>query len=97
MIIRSDGRPTYFAAESATLQEKFSRGFDHLILCSGAPITTARRRGPQCRRGDGYDREAVQMLLYSWVRFVRDGKEVYDEQADRRVHPPSTSCSAKSA
>jgi arginyl-tRNA synthetase len=24
----------------------------------------------------GYDREAVQMLLYSWVRFVRDGVEV---------------------
>ena len=24
----------------------------------------------------GYDREAVQVLLYSWVRFVRDGQEV---------------------
>ena len=24
----------------------------------------------------GYDREAVQMLLYAWVRFVRDGQEV---------------------
>ena len=24
----------------------------------------------------GYDREAVQVLLYSWVRFVRDGVEV---------------------
>jgi arginyl-tRNA synthetase len=24
----------------------------------------------------GYDREAVQMLLYSWVRFVRDGVEI---------------------
>jgi arginyl-tRNA synthetase len=24
----------------------------------------------------GYDQEAVQILLYSWVRFVRDGEEV---------------------
>src|SRR4029079_8439642 len=24
----------------------------------------------------GYDREAVQMLLYAWVRFVRDGVDV---------------------
>ena len=24
----------------------------------------------------GYDRDAVQVLLYSWVRFVRDGEEV---------------------
>jgi arginyl-tRNA synthetase len=24
----------------------------------------------------GYDRDAVEMLLYSWVRFIRDGQEV---------------------
>jgi arginyl-tRNA synthetase len=76
VITRSDGRPTYFAADIGYVTEKFSRGFDHLIYIWGADHhgTVARLRNAAV--GMGYDAEAVQVLLYSWVRFVRDGAEV---------------------
>ncbi len=76
VIYRADGRPTYFAADIGYVTEKFSRGFDHLIYIWGADHhgTVARLRN--AAEAMGYDRSAVQILLYSWVRFVRDGAEV---------------------
>jgi arginyl-tRNA synthetase len=76
VIIRSNGQPTYFAADIGYVTEKFSRGFDHLIYIWGADHhgTVARLRN--AAQAMGYDREAVQVLLYSWVRFVRDGVEI---------------------
>jgi arginyl-tRNA synthetase len=76
VIIRSDGRPTYFAADIGYVTEKFSRSFEHLIYIWGADHhgTVARLRNAAAAMG--YDAEAVQVLLYSWVRFVRDGVEV---------------------
>ena len=76
VIIRSNGEPTYFAADIGYVTEKLSRGFDHLIYIWGADHhgTVARLRN--AAEAMGYDKEAVQVLLYSWVRFVRDGAEV---------------------
>ena len=76
VIIRSNGLPTYFAADIGYVTEKFSRGFDHLIYIWGADHhgTVARLRNAASAMG--YDPNAVQVLLYSWVRFVRDGVEV---------------------
>ena len=76
VIIRSDGRPTYFAADIGYVTEKFSRGFEHLIYIWGADHhgTVARLRNAAAAMG--YDADAVQVLLYSWVRFIRDGVEV---------------------
>jgi arginyl-tRNA synthetase len=76
VIIRSNGAPTYFAADIGYVTEKFSRGFDHLIYIWGADHhgTVARLRN--AAEAMGYDKEAVQVLLYSWVRFVRDGTEI---------------------
>jgi arginyl-tRNA synthetase len=76
VIIRSNGQPTYFAADIGYVTEKFSRGFDHLIYIWGADHhgTVARLRNAATAMG--YDADAVQVLLYSWVRFVRDGLEV---------------------
>ena len=75
VIYRSNGHPTYFAADIGYVTEKFSRGFDHLIYIWGADHhgTVARVRG--AAEAMGYDRESVEMKLYSWVRFVRDGVE----------------------
>ncbi len=76
VVYRSDGRPTYFAADIGYVTEKLSRGFDHLIYIWGADHhgTVARLRN--AAQAMGYDRDRVQVLLYSWVRFVRDGVEV---------------------
>jgi arginyl-tRNA synthetase len=76
VIYRSDGRPTYFAADIGYVTEKFSRGFDHLIYIWGADHHGTVARVRNAAEAMGYDREAVQMLLYSWVRFVRDGVEI---------------------
>ena len=76
VIIRSDGRTTYFAADIGYVTEKFSRGFDHLVYIWGADHhgTVARLRNAASAMG--YDMAAVQVLLYSWVRFIRDGQEI---------------------
>ncbi len=76
VVIRSNGQPTYFAADLGYVTEKFSRGFDHLIYIWGADHhgTVARLRNAAAAMG--YDAEAVQILLYSWVHFVRDGQDV---------------------
>jgi arginyl-tRNA synthetase len=76
VIIRSNGRPTYFAADIGYVTEKLSRGFDHLIYVWGADHhgTVARLRN--AAEAMGYDKDRVQVLLYSWVRFVRDGVEI---------------------
>ena len=76
VIIRSNGEPTYFAADIGYVEEKFSRGFDHLIYIWGADHHGTVARVRNAAEAMGYEREAVQMLLYSWVRFVRDGVEV---------------------
>jgi arginyl-tRNA synthetase len=76
VIIRSNGQPTYFAADIGYVTEKLSRGFDHLIYIWGADHhgTVARLRN--AAEAMGYDKERVQVLLYSWVRFVRDGVDI---------------------
>ena len=76
VIYRSDGRPTYFAADIGYVTEKFSRGFDHLIYIWGADHHGTVARNRNAAEAMGYDRDAVQMLLYSWVRFIRDGQEI---------------------
>jgi len=76
VIYRADGRPTYFAADIGYVTEKFSRGFDHLIYIWGADHHGTVARVRNAAEAMGYDKEAVQVLLYSWVRFIRDGEEV---------------------
>jgi arginyl-tRNA synthetase len=76
VIYRSDGRPTYFAADIGYVTEKFSRGFDHLIYIWGADHHGTVARVRNAAEAMGYDREAVQVLLYSWVRLVVDGVDV---------------------
>jgi arginyl-tRNA synthetase len=76
VIYRSNGQPTYFAADIGYVTEKFSRGFDHLIYIWGSDHHGTVARVRNAAGAMGYDPERVQMHLYSWVRFVRDGIEV---------------------
>jgi arginyl-tRNA synthetase len=76
VIYRSNGQPTYFAADIGYVTEKFSRGFDRLIYVWGENHHGAVARTRNAAAAMGFDREQVVMLLYSWVRFVRDGKEI---------------------
>ena len=76
VVIRSNGRPTYFAADMGYVAEKFSRGFDELIYIWGEDHhgTVARNRAAAIALG--FDADAVHWPLIAWVRFVRDGVEI---------------------
>ena len=76
VVIRSDGRPTYFASDIGYVAEKFSRGFDDLIYVWGEDHHGTVARVRNAAAALGFDREAVQMLLIAWVRFIRDGHEI---------------------
>jgi len=76
VVRKSNGDYTYFGSDIGYVVEKFSRGFDHLVYIWGADHhgTVARLRN--AAEAMGFDREAVQMILMAWVRFIRDGVEV---------------------
>ena len=63
VIFRSNGEPTYFAADIGYVTEKFSRGFDQLIYIWGADHHGTVARVRNAAEAMGYDRDAVQMLL----------------------------------
>lgn len=73
VVIRANGQPTYFAADLGYVTEKFSRGFDELIYIWGADHHGTVARNRNAAQAMGFRREAVQMLLYAWVHFVREG------------------------
>ena len=76
VIYRSNGQPTYFAADIGYVTEKFSRGFDRLIYIWGADHHGTVARLMNAAEAMGYRRDAVEVLLTAWVRFVRDGQEI---------------------
>ncbi|HEY6609036.1 MAG TPA: arginine--tRNA ligase [Candidatus Limnocylindria bacterium] len=76
VIFRSNGQPTYFAADIGYASEKFSRGFEELIYVWGENHHGAIARLLHAVEALGHDPDAVRILLYSWVRFVRDGTAV---------------------
>ncbi len=76
VLVRSNGQHTYFGADAAYIVDKFSRGYDHLIYVLGADHhgDVARLKG--AARAMGYDPDALELLIYQWVSFMRDGEPV---------------------
>jgi arginyl-tRNA synthetase len=76
VVIRSSGEHTYFGADIAYVWDKFSRGFDHLIYVWGADHhgTVARVKG--AAQALGFDPDAVEIVLYQFVAFLRGGEPV---------------------
>jgi arginyl-tRNA synthetase len=76
VIYRTGGAPTYFASDIGYLLQKFNRGFEELIYVWGENHHGAVARLVNAARALGHDPDAVRVLLYSWVRFVREGEPV---------------------
>jgi arginyl-tRNA synthetase len=76
VVIRSNGRPTYFAADIGYIAEKFSRGFDELIYVWGEDHHGTVTRNRAAAIALGHNADAVRWPLIAWVRFVRDGVEI---------------------
>lgn len=77
VVIRSNGKPTYFTSDIAYHYDKFvRRGFDHVVN-----VWSVDHQGHVARMGAimqsmGLDPKRLTILLYDLVKLVRDGKEV---------------------
>lgn len=76
VVKKSTGAYTYFGSDIGYVEEKFSRGFDHLVYVWGADHHGTVARVRNAGEALGYQREHIEMLLVAWVRFVRDGVEM---------------------
>ncbi|MFM2193856.1 MAG: arginine--tRNA ligase, partial [Chloroflexota bacterium] len=76
VIKKSTGAYTYFGSDIGYVEEKFGRGFDHLVYVWGADHHGTVARVRNAGEALGYEKERIEMLLVAWVRFVRDGVEM---------------------
>ncbi|PKM87036.1 MAG: arginine--tRNA ligase [Firmicutes bacterium HGW-Firmicutes-12] len=73
VMVRSNGIPTYFAADIAYHRNKFERGFNQVINIWGADHHghVARMKGAVTALG--YNADNLQIMLMQLVRLYRDG------------------------
>lgn len=71
VLIRSNGEPTYFAADCAYVVNKMSRGFDRLIYVWGADHHGTVKRLEGAAEALGLDRACVEVVLYQMVSLLR--------------------------
>jgi arginyl-tRNA synthetase len=77
VLIKSDGEPTYFAADCAYYLDKRSRGFDKVVIMLGADHAgyVGRYKALVAAMGDDPE-EHLEILLGQLVNLVRDGEPV---------------------
>lgn len=77
VIVRSDGRPTYFASDIAYVWDKLAkRNFDWAIYVWGADHHGHVKRVKNATRALGLDPEKITLILYQLVTITRDGVPV---------------------
>jgi arginyl-tRNA synthetase len=77
VIVRSDGRPTYFASDIAYVWDKLAkRSFDWVIYIWGADHHGHVKRVKNAARALGLDAEKITIILYQLVTITRDGAPV---------------------
>ena len=74
VVLRSDGTPTYFAADAAYIRRKFARGFDRLVYVLGADHHGYVARLAALAEMLDHPREAVEVLIYQLVHLTRAGE-----------------------
>jgi arginyl-tRNA synthetase len=73
VVLRSDGTPTYFAADAAYIRRKFARGFERLMYVLGADHHGYVARLRALSEMLGHPRDAVEVLIYQLVHLTRGG------------------------
>lgn len=76
VVMRSNGIPTYFAADIAYHKDKFERGFDRVINIWGADHHGHVARMKGAIKALGYDPDKLDILLMQLVRLYRGGNIV---------------------
>lgn len=76
VLIRSNGKPTYFTVDVAYHRDKFQRGFSRLIDCWGADHHGHVARMKTAMNAIGEDGGKLDIVLYQMVNLMQDGKIV---------------------
>jgi arginyl-tRNA synthetase len=76
VIVRSNGEPTYFLADTAYHHDKFTRGFDRLIDILGPDHHGHVQRMQGVLEALGWDKSRFEVIVAQWVRLLRGGETV---------------------
>ncbi|ADG83756.1 arginine--tRNA ligase [Thermincola potens] len=76
VVVRSNGTPTYFAADIAYHKNKFDRGFQWVINIWGADHHGHVNRLKGAMQALGYDPDKLQVVIMQLVRLFRGGEIV---------------------
>ena len=76
VLIRDDGRATYFASDIAYHKDKIDRGFDKLINVWGADHHGYIKRIEASMEGLGFDKKRLNVQLVQFANLFKDGKKV---------------------
>ena len=76
VLVRSDARPTYIAADAAYAANKFARGFDRLIYVLGPDHAGYVPRLQAVLAACGFDLDRVEIIVYQNVRMIRGGETI---------------------
>ncbi len=74
VLIRSDGAPTYFAADAPYVRRKFAKGFDRIIYVLGADHHGYVKRLQALAEMLGHERDSLEVLIYQLVHLVEAGE-----------------------
>ena len=74
VLVRSDGTPTYYAADAAYIRHKLARGFDHVVYVLGADHHGYVGRLQALAEMLGHPRDAIEVLVYQLVHLVEGGR-----------------------
>ena len=76
VVVRSNGEPTYFLADTAYHHDKFTRGFDRLIDILGPDHHGHVQRMQGVLEALGWDKNRFEVIVAQWVRLMRGGEAV---------------------
>jgi arginyl-tRNA synthetase len=76
VLIRDDGRATYFASDVAYHKDKIDRGFDKLVNVWGADHHGYIKRIEASIEGLGFSKEKLNVQLVQFANLFKDGSKV---------------------
>jgi arginyl-tRNA synthetase len=76
VVVRSNGEPTYFLADTAYHHDKFSRGFERLIDILGPDHHGHVQRMQGVLEALGWEKDRFEVIVAQWVRLMRGGQAV---------------------
>src|SRR5258708_22005533 len=74
VVVRSNGEPTYLAADIAYLQEKRERGFDRQLLPVGSDHHAYARTLKASMAALGGDPDTVEVPILQFVHLIHEGE-----------------------